>query len=132
MAIPGSRERVTTTEPGLHHSDSQLTRAVTHAQRATRGAPAAGIKPYHPSYRAAPLTRGGGPLAAGRGAAGGWLGATMPATMMLRWALATAVLLGTATAAAPRPHFVFLLIDGACGVTHLSLLPDINSPRRRY
>ena len=65
-------------------------------------------------------------------AAGGWLGATMPATMMLRWALATAVLLGTATAAAPRPHFVFLLIDGACGVTHLSLLPDINSPRRRY
>jgi len=31
--------------------------------------------------------------------------------MMLRWALAAA-LLGAATAAAPRPHFVFLLIDG--------------------
>ena len=37
--------------------------------------------------------------------------ATMPA-MMLHWALAATALLGTAIAAAPRPHFVFLLIDG--------------------
>ena len=37
--------------------------------------------------------------------------ATMP-TMMLQWALAATALLGTAIAAAPRPHFVFLLIDG--------------------